>query len=45
MLILQVPVRRCPLCGGVEDEKHILLQCKESEKNGGKHGQKATGGI
>jgi hypothetical protein len=23
---------RCPLCGGVEDEKHILLQCKESEK-------------
>jgi hypothetical protein len=20
---------RCPLCGGDEDEKHILLKCKE----------------
>jgi hypothetical protein len=23
---------RCPLCGGDEDEKHILLKCKESKK-------------
>jgi hypothetical protein len=23
---------RCPLCGGEEDAKHILLKCKESKK-------------
>jgi hypothetical protein len=29
--------RRCPLCWGEEDEKHILLKCEES-KSGGKNG-------
>jgi hypothetical protein len=23
---------RCPLCGGEENEKHMLLKCKDSEK-------------
>jgi hypothetical protein len=23
---------RCPLCGGEEDEKHILLECKETRR-------------
>jgi hypothetical protein len=22
----------CPLCGGEEDEKHILLECKETRR-------------
>jgi hypothetical protein len=23
---------RCPLCGGEEDGKHILLECKETRR-------------